>query len=489
MADMATLHYLNALISERLTAAAVEIFGAVEKTLTEYQGEISRSKQEIDHLKTLVLWPQVKLHRSVSSLNALSCHSAAHQVSALCCDKEAPPECCPPDVSLSTLHIKDEQDRRADQQGPPCRQQGVTTMSPQFVKREDLEEPPSDFCRTLAVKQTADIKAEPDGDELITCPSTREAEIPCGINPESSGLQREALKDLLEITHQGRDGLDGQQYTGQDWSPSQDHKDSDPPQIKEEKFPSSSPQEVTDHYYEPPFQSESSYDEPNSSSPSHGKTRNNKTFYTAEKKRRAVEGEGCKLSVLTVPQPSYYFNLDNTAAPREYGENTEGVVNGEWIKNLTPTGTRQKKKHNSNLRSRKRDSIGVKEDMNDLTRERRHTCPICAKRFKESGHLRDHVRIHTGEKPFQCKECGMNFRQSGTLTLHMRIHTGERPYQCSDCGRRFNRKGDMKTHRMTHTGERPHLCVLCGKSFKRKSNLNTHLKIHSEDKMDYKQPL
>lgn len=64
MADMATLHYLNAFISERLTAAAVEIFGAVEKTLTEYQGEISRSKQEIDHLKTLVLWPQVKLHRS-----------------------------------------------------------------------------------------------------------------------------------------------------------------------------------------------------------------------------------------------------------------------------------------------------------------------------------------------------------------------------------------------------------------------------------------
>ncbi|XP_031133752.1 zinc finger and SCAN domain-containing protein 12-like isoform X3 [Sander lucioperca] len=476
MADMATLHYLNAFISERLTAAAVEIFGAVEKTLTEYQGEISRSKQEIDHLKTLVLWPQVKLHRS------------AHQVSALCCDKEAPPECCPPDVSLSTLHIKDEQDKGADQQGLPCRQQGVNTVSPQFVKREDLEEPPSDFCRTLAVEQTADIKAEPDGDELITSPSTSEAEIPCGINPESSGLQLEALKDPLEITHHGRDGLDGQQYAEQDWSPNQDHKDSDPPQIKEEKFPSDSPQEVTDHYYELPLQSESSYDEPNSPSPSHGQTRNNKTFYTAEKKRRAVEGEGCKLSVLTVPQPSYYFNLDNTSQ-REYGENTEGVVNGEWIKNFTPTGTRQKKKHNSNLRSRKRDSIGVKEDMNDLTRERRHTCPICAKRFKESGHLRDHVRIHTGEKPFQCKECGMNFRQSGTLTLHMRIHTGERPYQCSDCGRRFNRKGDMKTHRMTHTGERPHLCVLCGKSFKRKSNLNTHLKIHSEDKMDYTQPL
>ncbi|XP_032369871.1 zinc finger protein 613 isoform X2 [Etheostoma spectabile] len=472
MADMAILHYLNALICERLTAAAVEIFGEVEKTLTEYQGEISRSKQEIDHLKTLVLWPRVKLHRS-----------AAHQVIAVCCDKEASPECCPSDVSLSTLHINE-----ADHEGSPCRQQGDTTGSPQFVKREDVEEPASDFCVTLADEQTSDIKAEPDFDELITSPSTREAEIPCGINPESFGLQREALKDPLEITH-GRDGLDGQQDTEQDWKPSQDHKDSDPPQIKEEKFPSSGPQEVTNRYYELPPQSESSYDEPNSSSPSHNQTRKSKTFYTLDKKRRDVEGEGCKLSGLTVPQPSYYFNLNKTAAQREYEENTEGVMNGEWIKTLTPTVTRQNKKHNSNRRSRIRDNIGVNEDMNDLTRDRRHTCPICAKRFKESSHLRDHVRIHTGEKPFLCKECGMNFRQRGTLTLHMRIHTGERPHQCSDCGRRFNRKGDLETHRMTHTGERPHLCVLCGKRFKRKSNLNTHLNIHSENKMDYIQQL
>lgn len=61
---MASLRYLNAFISERLAAAAVEIFLAVQKTLMEYQGEISRSKQEIDHLRTLALWPEVRLHRS-----------------------------------------------------------------------------------------------------------------------------------------------------------------------------------------------------------------------------------------------------------------------------------------------------------------------------------------------------------------------------------------------------------------------------------------
>lgn len=262
----------------------------------------------------------------------------------------------------------------------------------------------------------------------------------------------------LELTHHERDGPDEQLYTEQDWSPCQDYKDSDPPQVKVET--SSSPQGDTDHCYE------SVYDEPRSSSPSHDQTLSIKTFYTSEEKRREDEGLG------RVSQPFLSVDLDHPAAQ---SENTEGVLNGGWMKALKT----QKPRLNNNSRSKKR----------DVSRERRHTCPICAKRFKESGHLKDHVRIHTGEKPYRCKECGVNFRQSGTLTLHMRIHTGERPYQCTDCGRRFNRKGDMETHRLTHTGERPHQCLVCGKSFKRKGNLNTHLKTHPEFRVDYTQPL
>ena len=285
------------------------------------------------------------------------------------------------------------------------------------------------------------------------------------------------LADPLEITHPEQDGPDEQQFTEQDWNPCQDHEDPDPPQIKVEKFTSSSPQEVTDHNCQLPLLSERSiYDERHSSSPRHDQTVTHQTFYTAQEKRRDAEGEGYRVS-----QPFYSMNQC------EYGEGTEGVVNGEWMKALTPTRTRPKKRQN--LCGEGRDVVGVEEDVNDVARERRHTCPICGKRFKESGHLKDHVRIHTGEKPYRCKECGMNFRQSGALTLHMRIHTGERPYQCTDCGRRFNRKGDMETHRVTHTGERPHLCIVCGKSYKRKSNLNTHLKIHARGRTDHAQPL
>lgn len=48
------MQLLQVYLNERLTAAAVEIFGAVENTIAEYQEEISRSKEEIDRLRRLL---------------------------------------------------------------------------------------------------------------------------------------------------------------------------------------------------------------------------------------------------------------------------------------------------------------------------------------------------------------------------------------------------------------------------------------------------
>ncbi|KAK6325446.1 hypothetical protein J4Q44_G00047880 [Coregonus suidteri] len=58
---------LNVFVTERLSAAAVEIFGAVEKTIAEYQEEICRSAEENESLRRLldmVIKPEIKLHRA-----------------------------------------------------------------------------------------------------------------------------------------------------------------------------------------------------------------------------------------------------------------------------------------------------------------------------------------------------------------------------------------------------------------------------------------
>jgi len=37
------------------------------------------------------------------------------------------------------------------------------------------------------------------------------------------------------------------------------------------------------------------------------------------------------------------------------------------------------------------------------------------------------MRIHTGERPFECPVCSKKFVESGSLSKHMRVHSADRP--------------------------------------------------------------
>ena len=60
-------------------------------------------------------------------------------------------------------------------------------------------------------------------------------------------------------------------------------------------------------------------------------------------------------------------------------------------------------------------------------RTQQHECDVCEKRFRTSGDLKSHKRIHTNEKPYECDVCDKAFRRSCDLKRHMRIHTNEKP--------------------------------------------------------------
>ena len=75
---------LKVFLSERLTAAAEEIFGAVEKTIAEYKEEISRSKDlEISRLRM-----QLKLLKSGGfecSMSATKPHTVQVMIKCMTC--------------------------------------------------------------------------------------------------------------------------------------------------------------------------------------------------------------------------------------------------------------------------------------------------------------------------------------------------------------------------------------------------------------------
>ncbi|KAK4883131.1 hypothetical protein RN001_006450 [Aquatica leii] len=90
-------------------------------------------------------------------------------------------------------------------------------------------------------------------------------------------------------------------------------------------------------------------------------------------------------------------------------------------------------------------------------------CEICSKTFKSTRNLNDHLRrSHTKEKKHQCTYCDKKFVDKYMLSVHIRCHTGVRPYRCTYCQKSFIRSDGLKEHMATHGQRVLHECKSCG---------------------------
>lgn len=102
-------------------------------------------------------------------------------------------------------------------------------------------------------------------------------------------------------------------------------------------------------------------------------------------------------------------------------------------------------------------------------------CEVCSKTFKSARNLNDHLRrVHTKEKKHECIYCKKKFVHKYMLSVHLRSHTGVRPYQCPLCEKAFLRSDGLKEHMETHGQRSVYDCKACGKKYTSKRGVNRH---------------
>ena len=57
-----------------------------------------------------------------------------------------------------------------------------------------------------------------------------------------------------------------------------------------------------------------------------------------------------------------------------------------------------------------------------------------------------HADRHTETRRFACSKCPMRFRQSGSLSRHLKVHAAGGEHKCEQCNATFNVQSSLSNH-------------------------------------------
>ncbi|XP_038841515.1 zinc finger protein 629-like [Salvelinus namaycush] len=431
---MSKLQSFRVFLNERLTAAAVEIFGAVEQTVVDYQ-------EENDRLRRLLrVTPEIKRCRIDSLQLSLAVSEEEVLPEQQHCEQEWSPSLGQENPELP--QIKEEQEElRTSQEEEQL--QGLEAdiiefkFTPSCVKSEcDQEDPLQPFTspQTQTVENRESDPKQVDLTPFVTVTHLKGLYIPC--DPPDN--HNNASSQLSAVSSDP---------VGLDSSPPMDPN---PPLV-----PSS------------PLDPNPSIGE-HCSKPS---TTLRKTHHCRDcGEIFALKADLKRHVTLAMQRPS-----ECRVCKKCYNSSCKLKAHVRLCRGRKPCTSPVCSK-----------TFKLKADLSKHMRihtgEKSFSCGYCGKRFNRKGNLTDHIPVHTGEKAFSCADCGKRFSQKGTLRKHRLTHTGEKQFICGDCGKSFYQKGDLSRHIRTHTGEKLFICGDCGKSFNLKGNLKKHELTHTEDK-------
>ncbi|XP_041849418.1 zinc finger protein 568-like isoform X2 [Melanotaenia boesemani] len=450
---MSSVQHLREFISERLTAAAEEIFTEFEKTIVQYEEVIDRQRRLLD-----VSWkPQINFHpadlpqqHDYEKEDILSDQQLFQQEMKSSLDQEEP----------ETQQTEEEQDEvHISQEGEQLVLKDETDMVVQC--KSESEEMFYSVEKTTIQYEEEEAEHQPRLWNIIMKPQVKLQGIDIS--------QQHFCKEKEEV-------LNNQRLCSQVKNSRLDQDELEPAQVKEEQEQQSTNQEgdqLVLNQDTNPFIATSNDEESNhiKKEPNSNQLFFHNSFlaehHVQETDKFVFSGSAINTEQMMSSINRSHNNVGNSSRPNSYRGNEK------QSKKTVACDICGKVCHSMSL---------MKQHRYVHTGEKPYLCKICGKSYRQSSNLTVHIRTHTGEKPYSCGTCGKGFTGRGSLTVHMRTHTGERPYSCKTCGKRFSLSSHLTDHMRTHTGERPYSCKLCGKSFSQKGTLIGHMRTHTVEK-------